>query len=540
MSTYTLSRITDADDNNWDIKAKGLETQVVLSLTGNVTGSVTTDLSSNPSISTTIANNAVTNSKIADSAVSTGKIADGAVTLDKLADSVRSGSVSDNDGKLATHAQVKAAIDIAVSSGSVYRGQCTVATINSWTASNLNNGDRVIASDSGTVTLGNIPVVAGQELVFFKSGDVAEWQSSAGTYKLRQTAKSSPASSGTGLDFLTTITQNENGEITATKSSVAIATTSTNGLMTSAMVTKLNGISDSADAVTASSTNGYININGTSTKVYTHPTTSAVTAAAVKVGKDSSGHVVLGSALGISDIASLQDTLDAKQDAGNYKTVQSAVASPSASGTTTSFIDTISQNTNGVITVTKKTVVSASTTAKGTVQLSSTASSTDESKAATPKLVYSSIAALNVSDSAATNKFVTAVSESAGKISVTRAQPTIGDVSGLQTALDAKQATLTFDTAPTANSTNPVTSGGIKSYCDDKINALDVSDSVVSNQFVTKVSETDGKISVTRAQPTISNISGLQTALNGKEGTFSISYNASAHSLIFSKTFSVS
>lgn len=48
------------------------------------------------------------------------------------------------------------------------------------------------------------------------------------------------------------------------------------------------------------------------------------------------------------------------------------------------------------------------------------------------------------------------------------------------------------------------------------INALDVSDSAVSNQFVTKVSETDGKISVSRAQPTIANVSGLQTALDGK------------------------
>lgn len=37
---------------------------------------------------------------------------------------------------------------------------------------------------------------------------------------------------------------------------------------------------------------------------------------------------------------------------------------------------------------------------------------------------------------------------------------------GVKTALDAKQDTLTFDTTPTANSTNPVTSGGVKSYVD--------------------------------------------------------------------------
>ena len=34
-------------------------------------------------------------------------------------------------------------------------------------------------------------------------------------------------------------------------------------------------------------------------------------------------------------------------------------------------------------------------------------------------------------------------------------------------ALDAKQNTLTFDTTPTANSTNPVTSGGLKTVLDE-------------------------------------------------------------------------
>lgn len=37
---------------------------------------------------------------------------------------------------------------------------------------------------------------------------------------------------------------------------------------------------------------------------------------------------------------------------------------------------------------------------------------------------------------------------------------------GIKTALDTKQDTLTFDQAPTPNSTNPVESGGVKSYVD--------------------------------------------------------------------------
>ena len=49
------------------------------------------------------------------------------------------------------------------------------------------------------------------------------------------------------------------------------------------------------------------------------------------------------------------------------KPTQSAVSSPSASGTEISFIDTISQNANGVITATKKTVRDASANQSGVV-----------------------------------------------------------------------------------------------------------------------------------------------------------------------------
>lgn len=44
------------------------------------------------------------------------------------------------------------------------------------------------------------------------------------------------------------------------------------------------------------------------------------------------------------------------QPAGNYKTVQTGVVDPTANGSSLTFIDTISQNTNGEITVTKKSV----------------------------------------------------------------------------------------------------------------------------------------------------------------------------------------
>ena len=51
----------------------------------------------------------------------------------------------------------------------------------------------------------------------------------------------------------------------------------------------------------------------------------------------------------------------------NAKTVQTAVSDPAASGNSYSYIDTISQNTNGVISVTKKSIPDASNTVKGLV-----------------------------------------------------------------------------------------------------------------------------------------------------------------------------
>lgn len=61
-------------------------------------------------------------------------------------------------------------------------------------------------------------------------------------------------------------------------------------------------------------------------------------------------------------------------DVSNYKTKQSAVSDPTADGNATSFIDTISQNANGEITVTKKTVQTASASQAGLM------SSTDYTK----------------------------------------------------------------------------------------------------------------------------------------------------------------
>lgn len=55
-----------------------------------------------------------------------------------------------------------------------------------------------------------------------------------------------------------------------------------------------------------------------------------------------------------------------------------------------------------------------------------------------------------------------------------------------KTDLSAYQTKLTFDTTPTANSTNPVTSGGIKTALDTKLNKTDA-----ANTYLDKLSKTE-------------------------------------------------
>ena len=243
MAQHNLSKIVDDNGEEYIIKAKGLEDQVQISLTGDVTGSATTDFTSDPSISTTISNGAVTESKLATDAVTNGKIKDGEITKAKLNASVydeTAGSIADGtNSNLATKTQVKAYVESVVSSEGHYKGVQSVATINSWTASNLHNGDRVITSSdpegsgTGTLTLGNLPVVDGQEVIFYVSDDqsVKIWQSSEGNYKIKQTAVSDPTASGTTLTAIATISQNANGEISATKKTIQSATTSQSGVV---------------------------------------------------------------------------------------------------------------------------------------------------------------------------------------------------------------------------------------------------------------------------------------------------------------------
>ena len=96
----------------------------------------------------------------------------------------------------------------------------------------------------------------------------------------------------------------------------------------------------------------------------------------------------------------------------------------------------------------------------------------------------------------------------------------------VNTALAGKQNTLTFDSTPTANSTNPVTSEGIKSALDLKANISDIPPSAIVDDYVTENSSHAVKSSgiYSALQTKLDSTTASQTyatkgELNGKQDT---------------------
>ena len=118
------------------------------------------------------------------------------------------------------------------------------------------------------------------------------------------------------------------------------------------------------------------------------------------------------------------------------------------------------------------------------------------------------------------------ISDGSGKVAVSAVTSTElghldGVTSAIQSQLNAKQATLTFDLTPTASSTNPVTSGGVKTALDAK------QDTINFTPHRVLVTGTDGKVATTNITTThlgyLSGVtSAIQTQLNGKQDKFSL------------------
>lgn len=258
------SRFYDKTNNViYLLRALGLQSAISIRLTNDVTGSVTTDFRQDVSITLTISDRAVSHSKLADDSVQANNILDATIPLSKFATACFGNSdvASDNDGHIATHAQVVAYVTRLLQGYGQNYGTMTVAAINAMTLDNLHNGDLVIVtgiseqSPANVITLGNLTVRNGQNLIFHKQGAGAqatgEWQSIDGEFKLIQNPVDTDTASGSGkggsLKTLVRLQQNGNGDITATFADIPTASTSGNGLMTKELYTKLDALPTNAD-----------------------------------------------------------------------------------------------------------------------------------------------------------------------------------------------------------------------------------------------------------------------------------------------------
>ena len=157
-----------------------------------------------------------------------------------------------------------------------------------------------------------------------------------------------------------------------------------------------------------------------------------------------------------------------------FKTQQTAVKDPTASGNATAFIDSISQDVNGVITVTKKNITTSDLGGINTVTATGTAPLTLKAeKTGTSVAITGSVA------SAGTNLGTV---KSGGDVTIDNGTITVNDdshnhiienIDGLQNALDSKQPNLT-GAATTIASSNLATNRVVVSNASGKIVASDI------------------------------------------------------------------
>lgn len=325
-------------------------------------------------------------------------------------------------------------------SGSVANGDTN------WIAAWTSDGTKIKALDKRTLSVGSAATATNAD----KLGDVAAADYVKTSRKVNGKALSSDitlsASDVGALPSNTTIPTVNNGTLTIQKNGSTVATfganQSTNATANITVPTKTSDITNDSGFITSSAIPSALK-NPTAltfgSKTYDGSVAKEITAAdlglsgamkflgtsstAISDGSTTKTITVNGSSVTVTaGNVVLYDGKEFVWDGskweelgheGSFKVKQTAVASPSASGSTTAFIDTISQDANGNITATKKNVTDATTSAKGIVQLTNSTSSTSTTTAATPSSVKS---AYDLASTAKTNA-ATAQATADGKVS---------------------------------------------------------------------------------------------------------------------------
>ena len=182
---------------------------------------------------------------------------------------------------------------------------------------------------------------------------------------------------------------------------------------------------------------------------------------------------VSGNFAGLDNNGNLVDSGSKASDfqvAGDYKTIQTAVTDPTADGNAYSFIDTLSQDTNGEITATKKTIPDAAASTNG---------------------VGGTKGLLSAADKETIDGLSTAFGEKADKV----ASATNGNFAGLDAngnLTDSGSSAASFDAAGSASAAQTAAEG----YADGLIAALDATEEQTAGAdgLALSITEVDGVI----------------------------------------------
>ena len=324
-----------------------------------------------------------------------------------------------------------------------------------------------------------------------------------------QPAVSDPRVSGSGLEFISGISQDTSGVITATKKSVTVESNynpqSENPASGAAIADALGGLGGESTGegtlvnVTVNTAGGEVNsVTVDDSKVVERA--NAVLASAIDAIDNKIQSLDVSNILQDGKyITSLSETDGKIQvETASMDTVPTTGSQkPVTSGGVKTAIDNKIAGLHGTVTGEGDWVNVTVTTEGGEV----TSVSVDDGNI--EEAIQQAIDELDVGNTLSPGTYITSLSEADGKIQV---------------------STENMDTTPTANSVKPVTSGGVSAAIESAVKSLDYTDTPVAHQFVTGVNETDGVISVNRAQPVISDVSGLESALDAKAdkitGTF--------------------
>lgn len=225
-----VSEVIDKNGVIADIEAKRFDGTRSVQLQGDITASQTWNGDSATALvlNTSIGAKKVTTDKINDKAVGTAQIADDAVGLTQIDDNAMTSAATSGDSRLITSGGVRTEIDNAILNRGKDYGPMTPTQINA-ISETIPTGSTVHVTAAGTITDGDIEVRQGEDLKYYRGNGEHYWYSMDGNFKLKQQAKTSPTASGSTLEFIDSITQDENGEITASKKAVQDGTTSQKG-----------------------------------------------------------------------------------------------------------------------------------------------------------------------------------------------------------------------------------------------------------------------------------------------------------------------